>query len=46
MAMEAAPTLIGVAEDLVGTFINAIMDHQEEFAEAGATVVAELVKRF
>lgn len=44
MAMEAAPTLIGVAEDLVGTFINAIMDHQEEFAEAGATVVAELVK--
>ena len=44
MAMEAAATLIGVAEDLVGTFINAIMDHQEEFAEAGATVVAELVK--
>ena len=44
MAMEAAPTLIGVAEDLVGTFINAIMDHQEEFAEVGATVVAELVK--
>lgn len=44
MAMEAAPTLIGVAENLVGTFINAIMDHQEEFAEAGATVVAELVK--
>ena len=28
MAMEAAPTLIGVAEDLVGTFIKAIMDHQ------------------
>lgn len=44
MAMEAAPTLIGVAENLVGTFINAIMNHQEEFAEVGATVVAELVK--
>lgn len=44
MAVDAAPTLIGVAEDLVGTFINAIMEHQEEFAEAGATLVAELVK--
>ena len=44
MAMEAAPTLIGVAEDLAGTFINAIMDHKQEFAEAGATLVSELVK--
>ena len=44
MAVDAAPTLIGVAEDLIGTFINAIMEHQEEFAEAGATLVAELVK--
>lgn len=44
MAMEAAPTLIGVAEDLAGTFINAIMDHKQEFAEAGATLVADLVK--
>lgn len=44
MAVDAAPTLIGVAEDLVGAFINAIMEHQEEFAEAGATLVAELVK--
>lgn len=44
MAVDAAPTLIGVAENLVGTFINAIMEHQEEFAEAGATLVAELVK--
>lgn len=44
MAMDAAPKLIGIAEDLIGTFINAIMDHQEEFAEAGATLVAELVK--
>ena len=44
MAMDAAPTLIGVAEDLIGTFISAIMEHQEEFAEAGATLVAELVK--
>ena len=44
MAVDAAPTLIGAAEDLIGTFISAIMDHQEEFAEVGATVVAELVK--
>lgn len=44
MAVDAAPTLIGVAEDLVGAFINAIMEHQEEFAEAGATLVAELAK--
>lgn len=44
MAVDSAPALIGVAEDLVGTFINAIMEHQEEFAEAGATLVAELVK--
>ncbi len=44
MAVDAAPTLIGAAEDLIGTFISAIMEHQEEFAEAGATLVAELVK--
>ena len=31
MAVDAAPTLIGVAEDLVGTFINAIIEHQDEF---------------
>lgn len=44
MGMNAAPKLIGIAENLVGTFINAIMDHQEEFAEAGATVVSELIR--
>lgn len=44
MAVDAAPTLIGAAEDLIGTFISAIMEHREEFAEAGATLVSELVK--
>ena len=34
MALEAAPKLIEVAESMVKNFINAIMDHKEEFATA------------
>ena len=41
---QAAPKLIGTAENLVGSFIQGIVDHKSEFAEAGATLVAELVK--
>lgn len=43
-AAEAAPELIGTAENLVGSFINGIMDHSEELTSAGATMVSELVK--
>ena len=43
MALEAAPKLIEVAESMVKNFINAIMKHKEEFATAGATMVADLV---
>lgn len=41
---EAAPKLIGTAENLVGSFIQGIVDHKSEFASAGATMVAELVR--
>lgn len=41
---QAAPKLIGTAENLVGSFIQGIVDHKSEFASAGATMVAELVR--
>lgn len=41
---EAAPKLIGTAENLVGSFIQGIVDHKSEFASAGATMVAELAR--
>lgn len=41
---QAAPKLIGTAENLVGSFIQGIVDHKSEFAAAGATMVAELVR--
>ena len=41
---EAAPKLIGIAENLVGSFIQGIVDHKSEFASAGATMVAELAR--
>jgi TP901 family phage tail tape measure protein len=41
---QAAPKLIGTAENLVGSFIQWIVDHKSEFASAGATMVAELVR--
>ena len=41
---QAAPKLIGTAENLVGSFIQGIVDHKSEFATAGATMVAELVR--
>lgn len=41
---QAAPKLIGAAENLVGSFIQGIVDHKSEFASAGATMVAELVR--
>lgn len=43
-AAQAAPKLIGTAENLVGSFIQGIVDHKSEFASAGATMVAELVR--
>ena len=43
---QAAPKLIGTAENLVGSFIQGIVDHKSEFASAGATMVAELVRAF
>lgn len=41
---QGAPKLIGTAENLVGSFIQGIVDHKSEFASAGATMVAELVR--
>ena len=41
---QAAPKLIGTAENLVGSFIQGIVDHKSEFAAAGAMMVAELVR--
>lgn len=41
---QAAPKLIETAENLVGSFIQGIVDHKSEFASAGATMVAELVR--
>lgn len=41
---QAAPELIGTAENLVGAFIQGIVDHKTEFASAGATMVAELAR--
>lgn len=41
---QAAPKLIGTAENLIGSFIQGIVDHKSEFATAGATMVAELVR--
>ena len=41
---QAAPKLIGTAENLVGSFIQGIVDHKSEFATAGAMMVAELVR--
>ncbi|MFR3808028.1 MAG: phage tail tape measure protein [Lachnospiraceae bacterium] len=41
---QAAPKLIGTAENLVGSFIQGIVDHKSEFAIAGAMMVAELVR--
>lgn len=41
---QAAPKLIGTAENLIGSFIQGIVDHKSEFAAAGATMVAELVR--
>lgn len=41
---QAAPKLIGTAENLVDSFIQGIVDHKSEFASAGATMVAELVR--
>lgn len=41
---QAAPKLIGTAENLVGSFIQGIVDHKSVFASAGATMVAELVR--
>ena len=41
---QAAPKLIGTAENLVGSFIQGIVDHKSEFATAGATMVAELIR--
>ena len=41
---QAAPKLLGTAENLVGSFIQGIVDHKSEFASAGATMVAELVR--
>ena len=41
---QAAPKLIGTAENLVGSFVQGIVDHKSEFATAGATMVAELVR--
>ena len=41
---QAAPKLIGTAENLVGSFIQGIVDHKSEFASAGAMMVAELVR--
>lgn len=41
---QAAPKLIGTAENLVGSFAQGIVDHKSEFATAGATMVAELVR--
>lgn len=44
MAMDAAPTIIGIAEDIVTTFISSILDHKSEFASAGAAVVSQLAQ--
>lgn len=41
---QAAPKLIGTAENLVGSFVQGIVDHKSEFATAGATMVVELVR--
>ena len=41
---QAAPKLIGTAENLAGSFIQGLVDHKSEFASAGATMVAELVR--
>lgn len=41
---QAAPELIGTAEDLVGAFIQTLLEQKEEFASAGAFMVSELAK--
>ena len=41
---KAAPELIGTAENLVGSFIQSLLEHKSEFSSAGASMVAELVK--
>ncbi len=41
---QAAPELIGTAEDLVGAFIQTLLEQKEEFASAGSFMVAELAK--
>ena len=41
---QAAPELIGTAEDLVSAFIQTLLEQKEEFASAGAFMVSELAK--
>ena len=41
---QAAPELIGTAEDLVSAFIQTLLEQKEEFASAGAFMMSELAK--
>lgn len=43
-AAEAAPELIGVAKNLISSFISSILNNKEEIANAGATLVSDLVE--
>lgn len=43
-AAEAAPELIGVAKNLISSFISSILNNKEEMANAGATLVSDLVE--
>lgn len=43
-AAEAAPELIGVAKNLISSFISSILNNKEEIANAGTTLVSDLVE--
>lgn len=43
-AAEAAPELIGVAKNLISSFISSIINNKEEIANAVATLVSDLVE--